>query len=42
VNAIRQSLFGPGFVFCDWYVSNAKCERFKLGCACVLEQDVIL
>jgi hypothetical protein len=28
VNALRHVFLGSGFVFCDWCVSDARCELF--------------
>lgn len=36
---LKHGLFSSGFMLCDRCVSNAKCERFKPGSQCVLEQE---
>jgi len=39
VSALKHGLFSSGFMLCDRCVSNAKCEQFKPGNQCVLEQE---
>ena len=39
MSALKHGLFRSGFMLCDRCVSNAKCEQFKPGNHCVLEQE---
>jgi hypothetical protein len=40
VTNMRHGLFSRSFMVCDRCISNAKCERFKPGSRCVLEQEM--
>lgn len=40
MSATRHGLFSKAFMLCDRCVSNAKCERFKPGSQCFLEQEM--
>jgi hypothetical protein len=40
VTNVRHGLFVSGFMLCDRCVSNGKCDRFKPGGRCALEQKM--